>query len=106
MLSLKIDLRGGMKIGLEENTQCEEPGGAGCRAPRRVADRDRTGNAAKRRLRLEFAGAESPAEVVREIRKRLTTIARSRSFIDWQITTTTPRLFNFFLTRRLGKVHE
>jgi DNA-binding GntR family transcriptional regulator len=26
----------------------------------------------------------SPAEVVREIRKRLLTIARSRSFVDWQ----------------------
>lgn len=40
--------------------------------------------AAKRRLRLELAGAESPAEVAREVRKRLTTIARSRSFVDWQ----------------------
>jgi hypothetical protein len=40
--------------------------------------------AAKRRLRLELAGAESPSGVAREIRKRLTTIARSRSFIDWQ----------------------
>jgi hypothetical protein len=44
-----------------------------------------TGNAAaKRRLRLELADAQSPAEVAREIRKRLTMIARSRSFIDWQ----------------------
>jgi hypothetical protein len=44
-----------------------------------------TGNAAaKRRLRLELAGAQSPAEVGREVRKRLTTIARSRSFVDWQ----------------------
>ena len=40
--------------------------------------------AAKRLLRLELAGAESPGEVAREIRKRLTTIARSRSFVDWQ----------------------
>jgi hypothetical protein len=40
--------------------------------------------AAKRRLRLELAGTQSPAEVAREIRKRLTTIARSRSFVDWQ----------------------
>jgi uncharacterized protein DUF6880 len=38
----------------------------------------------KRRLRLELAGAESPAELAREIRKRLTTIARSRAFVDWQ----------------------
>ena len=40
--------------------------------------------AAKRLLRLELAGAESPSAVAKEIRKRLTTIARSRSFIDWQ----------------------
>jgi hypothetical protein len=40
--------------------------------------------AAKRRLRLELAGAESPGEVAKEVRKRLTTIARSRSFIDGQ----------------------
>lgn len=40
--------------------------------------------AAKRRLRLELAGAQSPAELAKEVRKRLTTIARSRSFVDWQ----------------------
>jgi hypothetical protein len=40
--------------------------------------------AAKRRLRLELAGEESPAALAKEIRKRLATIARSRSFIDWQ----------------------
>jgi hypothetical protein len=39
---------------------------------------------AKRRLRLELAGAESPSEVAKEVRKRLTMIARSRSFVDWQ----------------------
>ena len=39
-----------------------------------------TGDAAiKRRLRLELAGAQSPKEVAREVRKRLTSIARSRS---------------------------
>ena len=44
-----------------------------------------TGNAAaKRRLRMELAGARSPAELAKEVRKRLTTIARSRSFVDWQ----------------------
>ncbi len=37
--------------------------------------------AIKRRLRLELAG---PAEVGREIGKRLTSIARARSFVDWQ----------------------
>jgi hypothetical protein len=40
--------------------------------------------AAKRRLRLELAGAASPRELAKEVRKRLTTIARSRSFVDWQ----------------------
>ena len=40
--------------------------------------------AAKRRLRLELAGARSPAELLKEIRKRLATIARSRSFVDSQ----------------------
>ena len=39
--------------------------------------------AAKRRLRLDLAGALGPDEVEREVRKRLATIARSRSFIDW-----------------------
>ena len=44
-----------------------------------------TGNTlAKRRLRLELAGEESPAAVAGEIRKRLATIARSREFVDWQ----------------------
>lgn len=43
-----------------------------------------TGNAvAKRRLRLELAGQEGPTEVAREVRKRLATIARSRSFVEW-----------------------
>jgi hypothetical protein len=42
------------------------------------------GNAsAKRRLRLELAGADSPKAVANQIRKRIATIARSRSFIDW-----------------------
>ena len=40
--------------------------------------------AVKRRLRLELAGAQSPNELAKELRKRLTTIERSRSFIDWQ----------------------
>ena len=39
--------------------------------------------AAKRRLRLELAGQSGPAEVAREVRKRLSTIARSQSFVDW-----------------------
>ncbi|GEO17555.1 DUF6880 family protein [Microvirga aerophila] len=40
--------------------------------------------AAQRRLRLELAGAASPADMAQEIRKRLTAIARSRSFVDWR----------------------
>jgi hypothetical protein len=40
--------------------------------------------AAKRRLRLELAGAHSPAELAKEVRKRLFAIGRSRSFLDWQ----------------------
>jgi hypothetical protein len=40
--------------------------------------------AAKRRLRLELAGAQSPGELAKELRKRLTNINRSRSFVDWQ----------------------
>ena len=41
------------------------------------------GNAAiKRRLRLELVGEDSPAELAKEVRKRLATIARSRSFMD------------------------
>ena len=44
-----------------------------------------TGNAAaKGRLRLELAGATSPREIAKEVRKRLATIARSRSFLDWR----------------------
>ena len=44
-----------------------------------------TGNAAiKRRLRLELASVEGAAAVAGEVRKRLSTIARSRSFVDWQ----------------------
>ena len=39
---------------------------------------------ARRLLRLELAGAEGTAELAREVRKRLTTIRRSRAFIDSQ----------------------
>nr|WP_243722067.1 DUF6880 family protein [Fluviibacterium aquatile] len=43
------------------------------------------GNAdAKRQLRLELASEAGSGDVAREIRKRLSSIARSRSFIDWQ----------------------
>ena len=44
-----------------------------------------TGNAAaKRRLRLELASRSGSGDVAAEIRKRLTSIAKSRSFVDWR----------------------
>lgn len=44
-----------------------------------------TGNAAaKRKLRLALANAQSPGEAAREITKRLTSIARARSLITWK----------------------
>jgi len=38
---------------------------------------------AKRRLRLELAGQAGGAEVAHEVRKRLATIAKARSFLEW-----------------------
>ncbi|CDM59780.1 MULTISPECIES: DUF6880 family protein [Rhizobium] len=44
-----------------------------------------TGSAAhKRRLRIELAGKQSSAEVAREVTKRLSSIERSRSVINWR----------------------
>ena len=44
-----------------------------------------TGSAAhKRRLRLELAGTGHGNEVVREVRKRFSSISRARTFIDWR----------------------
>lgn len=43
-----------------------------------------TDAAIKRRLRMEVTAAASPRELAREIQKRLATIARARSFVDWQ----------------------
>src|SRR5690606_17055235 len=40
--------------------------------------------AAKRQLRLALAGAQGPNEAAREITKRLTSIGRARTFVDWQ----------------------
>jgi hypothetical protein len=43
-----------------------------------------TGNAAlKRRLRLELTAIADPCQVGREVRKRLVTIGRARSFVEW-----------------------
>ncbi|OAN98179.1 hypothetical protein A8B75_19895 [Sphingomonadales bacterium EhC05] len=39
---------------------------------------------AKRRLRLELASKGGGGEVAREVRKRLSDIAKSRAFVDWQ----------------------
>lgn len=38
----------------------------------------------KRRLRMELAGNHGGVEVSREVRKRLASIARARTFIDWR----------------------
>lgn len=44
-----------------------------------------TGNAAhKRRLRLELASNHSSVEIGHEVRKRLSSIARARTYIDWR----------------------
>ncbi|OYW88959.1 MAG: hypothetical protein B7Z20_01305 [Sphingobium sp. 32-64-5] len=40
--------------------------------------------AAKRRLRLELASRNGGGDVAAEIRKRLSSIARSKSFVDWR----------------------
>lgn len=40
--------------------------------------------AIKRRLRLELASTAGAGQVAGEIRKRLTTIGKSRSYVDWQ----------------------
>lgn len=40
--------------------------------------------AAKRRLRLELASLSGGGDVAAEIRKRLSAIAKSRSFVDWR----------------------
>ncbi|MBX5163501.1 MULTISPECIES: DUF6880 family protein [unclassified Rhizobium] len=43
-----------------------------------------TGSAAhKRRLRMELAGNHGSVEIAREVRKRLASIARARTFINW-----------------------
>ena len=43
------------------------------------------GNAtAKRRLRMELAGTHGTDALAKEVRNRITTMARSRSFVDWQ----------------------
>ncbi|MGO7388797.1 DUF6880 family protein, partial [Rhizobium ruizarguesonis] len=38
----------------------------------------------KRRLRMELAGNHGSAEVAREVRKRLASIARARTLINWR----------------------
>jgi len=45
----------------------------------------RTGNAHhKRRLRMELVGNSTSVELAREVRKRLGSIARAKSWFDWQ----------------------
>ncbi len=38
----------------------------------------------KRRLRMELVGNANGVELTREVRKRLSSIARAKSWIDWQ----------------------
>ena len=40
--------------------------------------------AAKRRLRLELAGARGAGDVAREVRRRLAQVGRARAFVDWR----------------------
>ncbi|MBB3135113.1 hypothetical protein FHS26_002854 [Rhizobium pisi] len=40
--------------------------------------------ARKRRLRMELAGNHGSVEIAREVRKRLASIARARTLIDWR----------------------
>ena len=40
--------------------------------------------AAKRRLRMELAGTHGTDALAKEVRNRITTMARSHSFVDWQ----------------------
>jgi len=40
--------------------------------------------AAKRKLRLELAAKFEPGAVAREVKKRLSALARARSFVDWR----------------------
>ena len=40
--------------------------------------------AAKQRLRMELAGERGTDALAKEVRNRITTIERSRSFVDWQ----------------------
>src|SRR5437763_11718949 len=39
--------------------------------------------AAKRRLRMELAGTRGTDALAKEVRNRITMMARSRSFVDW-----------------------
>jgi hypothetical protein len=77
--------RNGTKVASKKtvNTKNLEALGA-ARLAELLVEISTTNAAVRRRVRLELAGAQSPEEVSNEVRKRLTTIARSRSFIDWQ----------------------
>ena len=62
-----------------------------------------TGSAAtKRRLRIELAGKQGSSEVAREVTKRLSSIERSRSMINWRRVKT---LKSDLETQRLVIVH-
>ena len=75
-----------MSYGFQRNLERQGPSGAlGAERLAELLIEMSTGNAGmKRRIRLELASLQSSDEVAKEIRKRLTTISRSRSFVDWQ----------------------
>ena len=54
--------------------------------------------AVKRPLRLALAGEAGSGEAAREVAKRLASIAKARSFIDWQKVSRSPRT-----SKRSGK---
>lgn len=65
------------------HSQCEEPRSA-WRLAQLLIEFSTGSSAAKHKLRLVQAGAQSPREAALEITKRLTSIAGARSFITWK----------------------
>src|SRR5688572_5955917 len=54
------------------------------RLAERLMDIAETDAATKRRLRLELTARQAPETMAAEVRKRLSQIARARSFADWR----------------------
>jgi len=71
--------------GVEETAECRESS-CFCADPLAalLLEITKRNASAKRRLKLELTEEEGPGDVAREIRRRLSTITRSRSIIGWQ----------------------